>query len=87
MVMESLCKKTDVDQVGVYEAGLVQDPAIEKRAALDLFIRSLKEGISLETKLLERYVRVMHGSIGLFMSSDYAKLSDKHGWLLQETAK
>jgi len=81
LVASRTTQRTDFERVGAYEAGLVQVPDEEKRAALDLFIASLEDGRDVRGELAKRYARVEHQGVELFVSSEYAGLCERYGWL------
>jgi hypothetical protein len=80
LISKTLGRRIESDRVSVYEAGLVQDPTEEKRAALALFMLGVGEGTEAE-RLMQRYRRVLHEGTPVFMSAAYAELNRKHGWL------
>jgi hypothetical protein len=81
LVAKSAGERADFERVGAYEAGLVQDPDVEKCAALALFRAGLRDDRGLATELRKRYEPMLHKGVCLFMSSEYARLNDKHKWL------
>jgi hypothetical protein len=87
LIRERSREKISFEQLAAYEAGLVQDPAAEKRAALALLIDSLKNGGDVQLKLRQRYVCFVDRGTPLFMRADYARLNDEHRWLSQSSAQ
>jgi hypothetical protein len=78
----------DFARAGVYEAGIVQDPLVEKREALLAFVNGMGQERGVESELRKRYVTVVHRGCRLFMSEAYAQVVDEQGWLLaQEGAR
>jgi hypothetical protein len=74
-------RPADITRVAVYEAGLVVDPAEEKRAALEIFMQCLERGLDPEAGLRKRYASVMCGESSVLMPAPYVELSQRYGWL------
>jgi hypothetical protein len=80
LVATCAAQETDFERVGAYEAGLVQAPDDEKRAVLALFVDSVKT-VDLRAAFTQRYTRMVHQGVELFVTGEYANLSERHGWL------
>lgn len=74
-------KRIDPDQIGAYDAGLVQDPTMAKRVALEIFAQCVRDGRDLSSALAERYLSTRLEGHSLLMSAEYAAMTRKQGWL------
>ena len=86
LITTAAATPVDFECVGAFEAGLVQEPAQEKRRLLELYVRSLDEGRSFAAALRDQYVPIEHDGVTLFATPAYAALNAKHGWLRGDDA-
>jgi hypothetical protein len=81
-VEQAASRNENPARISAFEAGVVQDPIEEKRAALSALVTGMSRERGVECELNKRYVAIPHRDSHLFVSGAYARIIDDEGWLL-----
>lgn len=81
LIREVTAAPADIARAAVYEAGLVVDPVAEKRAAVQMFMDCLEQGVNPAIPLSTRYTPITCGDSSVLVPPAYAQLDKRYGWL------